>query len=137
MRTILILVAVSILGGAAAAADVVLRPAEVAAHKPRMVDAEGHQYDVFESLQAKALPTTAKAADKLVRLLAKEQGYWEKGGLDDATALARRNLAAAQQVSAAANAGKLDEARTAFAEVQATCVACHELHPENRLIIGH
>jgi hypothetical protein len=136
MLRIGIVLAVFVAAGAASAADVLLQPYEVMEHRRRMVDAGGLEADLKAALDAAALPKAAGAGEKLSRVLGREIRYWEKAGLPDALGLARRNIASASAVAASARAGRLEAARADFAEMQTTCVACHELHPENRVLVA-
>jgi cytochrome c556 len=57
----------------------------------------------------------------------------EEGRATGRDALAQKNRAAAEQTAAAAKAGHFDQALQAYGNLEATCRACHDLHPEKRL----
>jgi len=48
--------------------------------------------------------------------------------------LAKENLAASKQISAAAKSSNPGDALQAYPKLEATCRGCHDLHPEKRAI---
>ncbi|MEO6341180.1 MAG: hypothetical protein ABIO39_14150 [Caulobacteraceae bacterium] len=123
--------------GAAMASSVLVQPYEVAAHRQRMKDAERLMTGALDGVTQHSKGKAASAGRKLSSLLAKEEAYWRRSGLDDALSVAQRSLAAAGEITRSAEAGQFEPAAAAVGEVRATCIGCHELHPENRILIAH
>jgi hypothetical protein len=120
-----------------AAAGVLLEPYEVARHKSRMVAAERLQTSLAEGAATGAASKAKRAARKLSRLLAHEEAYWRRAGLPDALSLAQQNREAADRALAGAQIGDFATIRAADGELRGSCVACHQLHPERRVLVDH
>lgn len=106
--------------------------ASAAMHTKWMDDAAELQEDLKDALKAKSGPKAATAAVKIAGLMAQTQAYWAAKKESDIVKLAQESQGFARQVAAAARAGKLDDASAAATRMDATCSACHELHPEKR-----
>jgi len=74
-------------------------------------------------------------AKKLTAIGEQEEVYWTRANLSDAIALAKQNLADSRKVASSAESGNLGEARQAFENLNRSCSACHDLHPEKRLAV--
>ena len=109
-----------------------LGPDDAARHKEWMDAAQDLKDDLKDVLDARLAPKVLETAGKLAKIGQQEEAYWIKAGQKDAAALARKNRAASQQVAAAAGAGHFDQALQAYGNLEATCRACHDLHPEKR-----
>jgi hypothetical protein len=136
MRVCLALLMTALLAGSASA-DVLLWPYEVTRHKARMGAAETQRSRLTAAVESGATPKARRAARQLRRLFVQEEKYWLRAGLDDALALARHSLEAADKAGAAAEAGDRTAVRAATDELSANCVACHQAHPERRLLVQH
>jgi len=110
---------------------------EAARHKEWMDKAQDLKYDLKDALDAKSSQKAAEPAEKLVKLGEQEEEYWTKAKLEDALNLARQSLAASRAVAAAAKDGQFDRALQAYAELETSCRACHDLHFEKRLAQTH
>ena len=103
-------------------------------HKEWMDTAQDVKDDLKDALDAKLGPKAVEDAAKLAEIGKQEETYWKKAGQMDAIGLAQKNRAAALQIVAAAKAGHFDKALQAYGDLEATCRACHDLHPEKRLV---
>ena len=99
-----------------------------------MDTAQNVKDDLKDALDAKLAPKVVEHSTKLAGIGKQEEAYWKKAGQRDALDLARKNRAAAEQIAAAAQAGRFDQALQAYGNIKATCKACHDLHPEKRLV---
>jgi hypothetical protein len=108
---------------------------DTAKHKEWMDEAQDLKEDLREALQAKSRAKAAEPAARLVQIGEQEEDYWRKAKLEDIVKLAQKNLEAARDVAAAAKDGYFDEALLAFGRLEATCRACHDVHPEKRLLL--
>jgi cytochrome c556 len=90
--------------------------------------------DLKDALDAKLAAKILEDAAKLAGIGKQEEAYWKKAGQKDAIGLAQKNRAAAQQIAASAKAGHFDRTLQAYGDLEATCRACHDLHPEKRLV---
>jgi len=106
---------------------------DTARHKEWMDTAQDVKDDLKEALDAKIGPKVIENAEKLAGIGKQEAEYWKKAGQKDAIDLAQKNRAAAEQIAAAARAGNFDKALQSYGNLEATCGACHDLHPEKRL----
>lgn len=106
---------------------------DIATHKERMDTAEDLKADLKDALDAGSAAKTSQSAGELTKVLEQEEQYWIKTKLDDAIALAKSNLSDAQQIAADAKAAKIDDAKTAYKQLEKTCTECHGLHPEQRV----
>ena len=111
-----------------------MTPDEVSRHKEWMDTAQDGKDDLKDALDAKRAAKAVEDAAKLAAIGKQEEAYWKKAGQRDALDLARKNRAAAEQIAAAAQAGRFDQALQAYGNLEATCRACHDLHPEKRLV---
>ena len=110
---------------------------EAARHKEWMDTAQDTKDELKDALDAKSRENSVKPAEKLVQLGEQEEAYWTKAKIEDAVKLAQRNLSASRTIAAAAKEEKFDQAIQAFADLESTCRACHDLHPEKRLAPSH
>jgi hypothetical protein len=101
-------------------------------HKAWMNDAADQQDELREALAAKSAAKSATAAAKLADLMKQTETYWAGKKAPDIVTLAVQARRMATETGAAAKAGKFDQAHTAFGKMNATCNACHDLHPEKR-----
>jgi siderophore synthetase component len=106
---------------------------DVASHKERMDTAEDLKADLKDALDAGFAAKAAQSADDLTKILEQEEQYWIKTKLDDAIKLAKTNVSDSKQISADAKAGKIDDAKTVYKQLEKTCTECHGLHPEQRV----
>jgi hypothetical protein len=111
-----------------------ITPDDTSRHKERMDTAQDVKGDLKDALDAKLGPKAVKDAAKLAAIGKQEEAYWKKAGQKDAIGLAQKNRAAAQEIGTAAKAGRFDRALQAYGDLEATCRACHDLHPEKRPI---
>ena len=111
-----------------------MAPDDAARHKEWMDTAQDVKDDLKDALVAKLAPKAIEQAAKLAGIGKQEEAYWKKAGQKDAIDLARKNRAAAEQIAAAAKAGRFNQALQAYGNLEATCRACHDLHPEKRLV---
>ena len=110
-----------------------MAPDDAARHKEWMDTAQDVKDDLKDALDAKLAPKVIEHATKLAGIGKQEEAYWKKAGQKDAIDLAQKNRAAADQIAAAAKAGRFEQALQAYGNLEATCRACHDLHPEKRL----
>ena len=103
------------------------------AHRQAMDTAQALKDDLQEALNGKTGAKAADTAQKLAKILQNEVKYWTDNKQADALKLAQSNAAELTEVTTAAKANKMGDAKKAFAKMSATCDACHELHPEKRL----
>ena len=106
---------------------------EVASHKERIDTAEDLKADLKDALDAGSAAKAGQSADELTKVLEQEEQYWIKTKLDDAIKLAQINMADSKQIATDAKAGKIDDAKTVYKQLQKTCTECHGLHPEQRV----
>jgi membrane carboxypeptidase/penicillin-binding protein len=106
---------------------------EVASHKERMDTAEDLKADLKDALDAGSAAKAGQSADELTKVLEQEEQYWIKTKLDDAIKLAQINMADSKQIATDAKAGKIDDAKTVYKQLQKTCTECHGLHPDQRV----
>ena len=106
-------------------------------HKEWMDQAQELKDDLKDALDAKTWQKAAACADELAKFADREEAYWKKAKQEDAVKLAKENLAASKQISAAAKSGNAGQALEAYSRLEATCRGCHDLHPEKRVISGH
>ncbi len=106
---------------------------DIASHKERMDTAEDLKADLKDALDAGFAAKAAQSADDLTKVLEQEEQYWIKTKLDDAIKLATTNLSDSKQISADAKAGKIDDAKTVYKQLEKTCTECHGSHPEQRV----
>jgi cytochrome c556 len=109
-----------------------MAPDDVARHKEWMDTAQDVKDDLKDALDAKLGPKVMEQAAKLAEICKLEEAYWKKAGQKDAIDLAQKNRAAAEQIATAAKAGHFDQALQAYGNLEATCRACHDLHPEKQ-----
>ena len=105
---------------------------DAAAHKAWMDDAADLQDELREQLQGTAGARAAEAATKIEKILAQVESYWAAKHADDVVKIARESRTLATAITTAAKSGRIDEAKEAFAKMNARCNACHDLHPEKR-----
>jgi cytochrome c556 len=109
-----------------------MAPGDASRHKEWMDTAQDLKDDLKDALDARLGPKAAEAATKLAGIGKQEEAYWKKAGQKDVIELAAKNRAAAEEIAAAAKAGRFDQALQAYGNLEATCRACHDLHPEKR-----
>jgi hypothetical protein len=107
--------------------------AEAQRHKEWMDAAQDIKDDLKDALDAKLAAKVVQSAATLTAIGGREEAYWRKARQPDALSLARKNRAASERIAAAAKAARFDQALLAYGELEATCRACHDLHPEKRL----
>jgi cytochrome c556 len=112
------------------AASAIFTPAELDAHRQWMDDAQDRKDDVREALAARDRAKLVAGAKSLDALTAKESAFWARTALQQAKALASKNRAESQELLRLATAGKFAEGEKAFAQLEKTCTACHDLHFE-------
>ena len=123
--TLLVLVVFSAL--ASVSAD------DAAGHKKLMQTAQDFMVDLSDALDANESLRAAKAASGLAETCRRERAYWEKKGLADAVKLSRQTLAQSEQISAAIQSKQIGEAQRIYLNLNNTCRACHDAHPERRV----
>jgi len=110
---------------------------ERAQHKARMNTAQDVKDDLKDALDGKSREKALEPAETLVKLAEQEEAYWQKTKLDDAVKLAQQNLANSRAIVGAVKEEHFDKAVQAFGDLEKTCRACHDLHPEKRLTSGN
>ncbi len=108
---------------------------EVQRHKDRMNEAQDIKYLALDAFAANDAAALADAAAKLPPLLEAEAAYWERTGLADIHSLAEINLRLATDVQRVAARGDIATAREAWARLERSCSACHDLRPEQRVTV--
>jgi hypothetical protein len=101
-------------------------------HKAAMNDASDLQEDVRDALGAQSGAKVAAAAVKLELLMGRTEDYWSARKQTDIVKLAQATRALAQRLAADGKSGKLEQAAATFSQMNASCNACHDLHPEKR-----
>ncbi len=101
-------------------------------HKAAMNDASDLQEDVRDAMSAKSGAKVAEAAVKLEALMGRTEDYWAAKKQADIVKLAQATRMLAKQLAGDGKAGKLDQAADTFQRMNASCNACHDLHPEKR-----
>jgi hypothetical protein len=114
----------------AASAAGVFTAAELDAHRKWMDDAQDRKDDIREALAAKDRAKLLAGVKAMDGLTAREQAFWARTNIQQAKDLAVRNRKESQALLVAAKAGRFDEAEKAFAQLEKTCTACHDLHFE-------
>lgn len=99
---------------------------DIANHKQWMDDAQDWKEEIREALNATPVKDIAEPARRLVGACEKELEFWRRAGVAEAVLLAKSNLRAAKAL-------QNDRTQRAFAELDAGCKACHDLHLERRL----
>ena len=107
---------------------------EAGRHKEWMDTAQDLKDELKDALDAESSAKAVEPAEKLVKIGEQEEQYWQKARLEDAVKLAQKNLAASRAIVAAARDGQFDRALQAYGVLESTCRACHDLHPEKRLL---
>ncbi len=102
------------------------------AHKVWMDDAADAQDELREALAGEAFDKAVPPAEKIAELMALTEQYWSKKKAADIVKLAQQTQVLARQVATTAKNRNLAGANAAFAQMNATCNACHDLHPEKR-----
>jgi cytochrome c556 len=82
-----------------------------------------------KTLQADLSAAAASAAEVKSKFHAIEQ-FWAKRGAPDAQTFAKNIQDAADQIAAAASAGRKEEALAAAKQVGSNCQGCHQAHRE-------
>jgi hypothetical protein len=101
-------------------------------HKAAMNDAGDLQEDVRDAFGARSGEKVAVAAVKLEGLMGRTEDYWAVKKQADIVKLAQTTRALAKQLAADGKAGNFDAASATFTKMNASCNACHDLHPEKR-----
>jgi len=107
-------------------------PPDAEAHKAWMNDASDAQEDFREAIAARSGAKAAEAAAKLDDLMKKTEAYWKNKGAADGVKLSHDCQTLAVETGTAAKAGKLDQAQSAFGQLNTACNTCHALHLEKR-----
>jgi hypothetical protein len=105
---------------------------DIAKHKEWMDQAQELKDRLKDALDSKTWQKAAQCAGELAKTGAREEAYWKRAKQADAVNLAKENLDASKQISAAAKSGYVDLALQAYSKLEAICRACHDLHPEKR-----
>lgn len=100
--------------------------------KAAMNDASDLQEDVRDALGNQAGAKVSEAALKLEGIMGRTEDYWTAKKQADVVKLAQASRALARQLADEGASGKLEEAVDTFRKLNATCGACHDLHPEKR-----
>ena len=111
-----------------------MAPDDGSRHKEWMDTAQEVKDDLKDALDSKLAAKAVENAAKLAAIGKQEEAYWKKAGQKDAIGLAQKNRAAAQQIGVAAKAGRFNQALQVYRDLEATCRACHDLHPDKRLV---
>jgi cytochrome c556 len=69
----------------------------------------------------------------MIAIMTETKTFWAEKKMDDIVKLADGSLSALNEMAALAKSGKMDNAKAAFDKINASCSACHDLHPENRV----
>jgi len=101
-------------------------------HKAAMNDASDLQEDIRDALGATAGDKLSEAGLKMEALMGKTQAYWAAKKQADVVTLAETARALAKQLATEGKASQFDAAAKTFADMNRTCNACHDLHPEKR-----
>ncbi len=104
--------------------------AELDAHRKWMDDAQDKKDDVREAIDGRDTAKLKEAAKAIELLTIQEQNFWATTAIKQAKEIAETNVGEARDLLRAANTGRFDDARKAFAKLEATCSACHNLHFE-------
>ena len=102
------------------------------AHRAWMDDAGDLQEALRDALRLKEGATVVDASAKMEALMGQTETYWAAKQAADIVKLAQAARSQAKEIGAAAAAAKFDDAEGVFAKLNATCSACHDLHPEKR-----
>ncbi len=113
-----------------------MSPADVQAHRSRMIATQLLEQKVENALAARSRRTAAAGARDLVPILEKEQQYWDRTGVEDAMMFAERNLGTAKRLADVTKRGDLAKAGFELDALRANCVACHGRHPDTRVHVG-
>lgn len=122
-------------GGAQATDAPSVTRAAHAAHLDRMLRAEDLKQALLEAADANQTNVVLQNARNLKPLLTAEHGYWTAAGDARALTLSRQNQQALDQLIATAAQGNADRAYNSALAFAASCSACHDNHPEQRVRI--
>lgn len=122
-------------GGAQATDAPSVTRAAHAAHLDRMLRAEDLKQALLEAADANQTNLVLQNARRLKPLVTAEHIYWTNAGDARALALSRQNQQALDQLIATAAQGNADRAYNSALAFAASCSACHDNHPEQRVRI--
>lgn len=105
-------------------------PAELAAHKQWMNDAQDKKDEIRETLPGKDTKALGAAAQALEALTAREEAFWARTTIKAAQDLAVKNRAEAQALRKAILASQWAEAQKVLTGLDQTCSACHGMKLE-------
>lgn len=105
-------------------------PAELAAHKQWMNDAQDKKDEIRETLPGKDGKALGAAAQALEALTAKEEAFWGRTTVKAAQDLAVKNRAEAQALKKAILASQWAAAQRVLTGLDQTCSACHGMKLE-------
>jgi hypothetical protein len=101
-------------------------------HKEWMDAAQDIKDELKDALDVRLGPKAVASARKLAAIGKQEEAYWKEARQPDVLDLARKNRAAAERIGAEAKGSRFDQALRAYGDLETTCRACHDLHPEKR-----
>ncbi len=101
--------------------------------RQKMEDAQEAKDDLMEAVSDKSGPKAAAASAKIARILQETKTFWAAQKMTDVARLADNSIAAVNNMAKIAASGQMDAAKAAYNKINATCSACHDVHPENRL----
>ncbi|MDX1982505.1 MAG: cytochrome c [Bryobacteraceae bacterium] len=96
----------------------------------KMKAAGDHMGGLRKGMQAGNMEEVAKHSEGISGALRGTGAFWRERKMDDAVKFTRDGMAAARELTAAAKAGKADEAKAASAKLGGSCKGCHEAHRE-------
>lgn len=120
-------------GGAQATDAPSVTRAAHAAHLDRMLRAEDLKQALLEAADANQTNAILQNARNLKPLLTAEHVYWTSAGDARALSLSSQNQQALDQLIATASQGNTDRAYNSALAFAASCSACHDNHPEQRV----
>ena len=103
------------------------------AWRMKMDDAQDAKDDLMDAVDAKSGPKAAEATAKMTKIVQETKQFWAAKKMADIVTLADASLAALNEMSKMAAAGKMDQSKAVYQKIGATCSACHDVHPEKRL----
>ncbi len=104
--------------------------AELEDHRKWMDDAQDRKDDIREALAAKDRAKLEVGVKAIEALTVREQAFWARTSIQQAKDLAVKNRAEALDLLRSAKASRFADAEKAFAQLEKTCTACHDLHFE-------
>jgi hypothetical protein len=96
----------------------------------KMKAAGDHMGGLRKAMQASNMEEVAKHSEGISEAMRGTGAFWRDKKMDDAVKFTRDGMAAARELTAAAKAGKADEAKAASAKLGGSCKGCHDAHRE-------